>query len=374
MSDNRTLTPREAMERERARLLAEAASKATEAAEAAATAAAIDRDMAEYDRIAAKYNVTESAPRSKQSIPTQLAAEASSGTVGALVEQYRNNELSPYKKIRFKTREYYDALIKRLLQDCGSLKLADLKTQDFQSLYDGWTENGTKKQAMGHSLITMLRGLVNFGMAGLADDQCERLAMVLHNMHFPMVKSSRSERLTAEQAMEICRAANEMGRASIALAQAFQFDCKLRQKDVIGEWVPLTESEQSDVIDTVNGNKWLRGIRWEGINENFILTHVTSKGQKKITVDLKLAKMIMDELGNVSRDQLPPKGPIIISEASKLKLPWYGVEFRRNWRLAADKAGVPRAVKNMDTRAGAISEATNAKSSDGDEPKLRLVK
>jgi hypothetical protein len=127
------------------------------------------------------------------------------------------------------------------------------------------------------------------------------------------------------------------------------------------------------VIDADNNNKWLRGIRWEEIDENLILTHIMSRSQKEIEVDLKLAPMVMAELGNVPRDQLPAKGPVIISEASGL--PWYAVEFRRNWRLAADKAGVPRTVKNMDTRAGAISEATNAKAiADSDEPKLRLVK
>jgi hypothetical protein len=244
-----------------------------------------------------------------------------------------------------------------------------LKTQDIQRLYDDWTEGGTKKLPMGHALITMLRGLINFGVVRLANGECERLSVVLHNMHFPMVRS-RSEQLTAKQAMEICRAANDMGRASIALAQAFQFDCKLQQKDVIGEWVPADEPVDSDVKDAANNNnKWLRGIRWEEIDDKLILTHMTSRSQKEITVDLKLAPMVMAELGNVPRAQLPPKGPVIISEASRL--PWYGVEFRRNWRLAADKAGVPRTVKNMDSRAGKISVKANA---DGDEPKLRLVK
>jgi hypothetical protein len=32
------------------------------------------------------------------------------------------------------------------------------------------------------------------------------------------------------------------------------------------------------------------------------------------------------------------------------KLPYHGHQFRRMWRIIADKAGVPKTVKNMDSR------------------------
>ena len=54
-----------------------------------------------------------------------------------------------------------------------------------------------------------------------------------------------------------------------------------RQKDVIGEWVPISEPGMSAVI---NGNsKWLRGLDWKEIDANWICKHVTSKRQKEIT-------------------------------------------------------------------------------------------
>jgi hypothetical protein len=46
-----------------------------------------------------------------------------------------------------------------------------------------------------------------------------------------------------------------MGRPSITLAQAFQFEVMLRQKDVIGEWAPGSEPGVSAV--THAGQKWL---------------------------------------------------------------------------------------------------------------------
>ena len=92
---------------------------------------------------------------------------------------------------------------------------------------------------MTHSMITMLRGLFNFGRK-IEEAQCVRLAFVLHNMHFPAVKH-RTKSITTEQSLLHIEKANSLGLYSMALAQAFQLDCTLRQKDVIGEWVPITE-------------------------------------------------------------------------------------------------------------------------------------
>jgi site-specific recombinase XerD len=145
-----------------------------------------------------------------------------------------------------------------------------------------------------------------------------------------------------------------MGRPSIALAQAFQFELMLRQKDVIGEWVPIREPGISDV--QADGLKWLRGIRWEEIDQNMVLRHLTSKRQKMIEVSLRNAPMVIEEMALLGAQ--PANGPIIVSEWDRL--PWTGPEFRRWWRIVAEAAGVPKEVRNMDSRAGAISEATDA--------------
>lgn len=302
-------------------------------------------------------------------VPAQQAGEASpapqiyqkneregfDGRVRSLVDRYCADK--SFLGLRYKTRKHYEGLIRIINEDFGDKKVADWKMQDIEHLHEGWLQ--TRTESMGRSLIVMLRTLIYFGAAVLHDGECERLSVILHRMRFPMMKS-RNERLTADHAIAIRGEARKMDRASIALAQAFQFDCKLRQKDVIGEWVPTSEPGDSDVLDA--GNKWLRGLRWEEIDENLVLTHTTSKSQTETVVDLKLAPMVIQELklafGAVARNKMPASGPIIISEVSKR--PWYAVEFRRNWRMAADKAGVPPTVKNMDTRAGAISEETDA--------------
>jgi len=187
----------------------------------------------------------------------------------------------------------------------------------------------------------------------LEDDDCTKLSAVLSKMRFAMPKP-RTERLTAAQAVAIRAKAHEMGRPSIALAQAFQFECMLRQKDVIGEWVTIREPGISDVQH--EGLKWLRGIRWEEIDHNMTLRHLTSKRQKMIELSLRNAPMVLEELA-LNGDH-PATGPIIVSEWDNL--PWTGPEFRRWWRIVAEAAGVPKTVRNMDSRAGAISEATAA--------------
>lgn len=196
----------------------------------------------------------------------------------------------------------------------------------------------------------------------------------MHKMRFPNSKP-RGVSVSYEQAVAvIIKAREHFGWYSLALAQAFQFECTLRQRDVIGELVPLAEPGVSDVI--IRGQKWLRGIVWQEIDQNLILKHVTSKKQKEATVDLKLAPLVLSELQvmigeeplmqvdavtkkvTVNRHLLPASGPIIINDVNGL--PWTGNEYRRKWRKVARACGIPDEVYNMDSRSGAISEAIQA--------------
>jgi hypothetical protein len=299
---------------------------------------------------AMRHSVSEPAPSKPAAVPPKAEASpkettsqersGQSGvkTIAELADLYRNDK--DYAGLRFRTRVNYDNLIRRILRVGGDLKLSDLKANDIQSLYDGWTQNGTIKLSLGHSLITMLRGLVHYGMKELKDPQCERLSMVLHNMDFKMVKP-RTKLLTVEQAINLIRKANSMGLHSIALAQAFQTDCRLGQKDVIGEWVPISEDGESDVVN--EGLKWIRGLRWEEI-DNLVLRHISSNGGELFEYPLRNAPRVMEELKRFA--EFPKRGPVIIRDFSDV--PWTAVEFRRQWRKIARKCGIPDEVKNMD--------------------------
>ena len=283
------------------------------------------------------------------------------GTLKGLIYCYQTDKDSPYRKLRPKSRYHYDKVCSLVERDYGDTEIAEISARMLLRWHERWGAGG--KVTAAHHYIGMVRILTNFGAKFLEDKECERLSGVLHRMRFPMGKP-REERLTVEQANLIRAKAHEVGRPSIALAQAFQFECILRQKDVIGEWV--SRSDVAGPVDVYEGNNaWLRGLRWEEIDNAMILTHITSKRQKKLEVPLAPAQMVIEELKrqfpnfmSAGRSALPAKGPIIISEYSQM--PWEAGEFRRHWRILADACGIPRSVRNMDSRAGAISEATDA--------------
>lgn len=275
------------------------------------------------------------------------------GTLRSLIAHYQTDRDSPYQRLRYGTRINYDRMLARISAQRGATPLADIKARLVIAWHKEWGDGG--KVTMAHELVGHLRTLFGFGATILEDPECERLRGVLHIMRFKMPKP-REERMTAEQATALRAKAHEKGFHSMALAQALQFELMLRQKDVIGEWIPVKEPGASDILNPKRGLKWMTGLRWSEINERLILRHTTSKRQKDIQVDLKLAPMVLDEL-----EHIPPEhrlGPVIVNEATSL--PYMTTTFRLKWRQVADAAGLPLSVKNMDSRAGGISEATDA--------------
>jgi hypothetical protein len=260
--------------------------------------------------------------------------------------QYRNDERSSIHRLRHKTREHYDGLLRRIVTKHGSVRLSSLNEETIQALYEDWSEDGAKIAA-GYSFITMLRTVVNFGATTLLDSDCERVSAALRRMKFENSKP-RTAQLSEAQAIAIRAKANELGWHSVALAQAIQFDCRLGQRDVIGEWVPISEPGSSDII--AENHKWLRGLRWSEIDENLVLRHVTSRQQEEFTFDLHGAPMVMEELKRPS--SRPRSGPVIVCESSNL--PWTTITFRRRWRLIARAVGVPDEVQNRDTGGGSV--------------------
>jgi len=281
--------------------------------------------------------------------------QAESRNIATLVHLYRSDARSPYHGIRHKTRENYDGLIRRILKDCGDAKARDLVTEDFERLHELWKEGG--KVAMAHSLMTMLRQVIHFGASVIEDADCLRVSVVLHRMKFENSKPrDAGERITAEHVRAVRAQSHKEGLPLIALAQALQYDGKLAQTDVIGQWVPHSESgTMSDIL--LGDLKWVRGIRWNQIDENFNLVHVTSAKQEKIEIDLRQCPMVMDEFRkladckqheSLTRDMLPQSGAVIVN--AETGQPYLTHTWRRTWRSIADAAGVPPTVENRDSR------------------------
>lgn len=278
------------------------------------------------------------------------------GTMRSLIACYQTDKFSPYQKIRHQTREFYDNICARLLREHGFERVENIDSRMLMEWHQGWSANG--KIALSHSMVAMLRTLFTFGATLLKDKDCRVIKADLHDLRFTMPKP-RNVVLTAEQAVAIRTKAHELGLHSVAIAQAFQYDCTFRQKDCIGEWVPLSEPVPSDLID--GNEKWIRGLRWQEIDQNMVLRHTTSKRLKDVEIDLRLAPMVMEELTLIygvgfTRAALPGSGPVVISDGFT-RLPYKHGMFRRRWRQIANAAGIPKSVRNMDSRAGAITEA-----------------
>jgi hypothetical protein len=290
----------------------------------------------------------ESSPTRPEPSPMASASPlAFDGTFGGLIQCYRKHDDSPYHKLKYKVRLNYDLSLNRLVKEVGTDRIADWDARRVQYLYEeNWAAGG--KIAMGHTMVGKLRLLTSFGSVVLNDDACTRLSAILSNMRFP-ISRGRKEILSIDHARAIRATANmHFNWPSIALAQAIKFELPaLRQLDVIGEWVPISEPGTSEIV---RGNeKWVRGLRWSDIDDNLILRRTLTSGrknqQKDVRYDLKRHAMIVEEMNRIPVERR--SGPVIVCEYSNL--PWSTAEFRRKWRIVADKAGVPPTVKNMDS-------------------------
>lgn len=285
-----------------------------------------------------------------------------------LIKRYVTDPDSPYVKatenggLRRKTKQNYKSLLQRISKDYGHKRLKKLDGRDMLRWNAKWkAERGIYTS---HALMGMLRGLFSYGMTLLECPQSRRLREILRGQRFEM-GTAREQRLTAEMVMAIRLMARCRRRSSVALAQAIQFEGTFRQKDVIGEYDNAAEPLNGGIYSPSYG-VWSRGLRWDEIDGNLVLTHITSKKQKPIIIDLRNAPMVMVELksryceldAELTRDKLPTSGPIILNEDTGL--PFTAHQYRRLWRGVADECGVPADVRSMDTRAGAISEADEA--------------
>jgi hypothetical protein len=337
---------RQALEREKARLLERAAG--------------IDRDMAEIERLsklAAKYNLVLASPfdhpeARDPAATTMVAAEPpksatapSDMTIADLIRAYQTDKRSSYHQLKHFTRKSYDNMIRRIGRDHGGERISDITTDRLRAWADDWSQFGKRMPVMGN-LMRIVRVLAAFGSATLESQACRLLRLTLLDLNFETARGKPLQELTREQANSIRSVAHRMGYPSVALAQAFQFDCGIRQKLTIGEWVPISEpGPPSDVLD--GDRKWIRGLRWEDVEDNQ-LHRVVKK--RPVVIDLNMCPMVMEEIAKFVQTGKQRKGPIVVSE--KTKKPYNNISFRRVWREIANHAGLPPEAKNWGTPAG----------------------
>jgi hypothetical protein len=276
-------------------------------------------------------------------------------TISELIECYRSDPHSSFAKLSYSVKIKHGRLLARIVREHGQVSIQRLRNRDLIVWHQAWLGDG--KIAMAHALMSRLRVVFRFGATILEDRECSRLADALADMRFEK-PSLRNQSISSEQAKTIrVTAIAWFGWYSIALAQAFQFELGLNQKAVIGEWV-IDKTSPSDVQRKTDRGveKWISGLRWSDLDDNFILRPAVGKTTRQRAFDLREKRMIMEELAllfqtpiaKLTRSHLPRSGPIVLNDISGL--PFSTSEFRRKWRLVANRAGIPNNITNKDSK------------------------
>lgn len=278
------------------------------------------------------------------------------GTIKGLVRNYQQTPESGYHSVKHNTRVMYDENLKILEMEVGASRLDELTGLDFKRWFTKFkapaTEGKPERPRRAYGAMQLLRIIIGFGVV-CNIHECFRLTAILKEMEFPMPKA-RTAAMTFALAEAVCDHAIKDGYPSIALAQALQFELTLRQIDVIGRWEPADEG-QGGIVD--RGTRWLDGLLWSHVDSNGILVKPTSKVDDVVaehdTNGYPLLRKYIDMVPMEKRI-----GPMIVCETTGL--PYRYRHFRDVWRTIADKAGVPKSIWNRDSRAGGVTEGSDA--------------
>jgi hypothetical protein len=281
------------------------------------------------------------------------------GTIRELSRRYQTDPVSPFRRLKHNSQRADFYVLRLLEKSVGNRQILAIKIGDVQRWYDVAKRparpGGPERVRKAWGLIKKLRELCAYGvMAELPG--CERLYTILRHARFPQ-SARRRVVMELHHVEAFIPRAIAMGRLSLALGTALQFETAMRQKDVIGEWAPLPEdSTSAPDAYVLNGRQWGRGLTWEDISADLIIRKATTKTGAFAAHDLKLCPLVLDLLERVPVEQR--HGPLIIDENAGR--PYAESAYGREWRIVARAAGIPNEVWNMDARAGAITEAENA--------------
>jgi integrase len=241
----------------------------------------------------------------------------------------------------------------------GARRVDAIDGRDLRRWYTEWAApieaGGKPRIAAARMAMVVLKTALKFS-ATCRKPGCKELRDILADIEFPSPRP-RKEAPTAAEIIAARKAAHEFGHGAAALAYALQFEGAMRQWDVIGKWLPLSDKNASLIIG--GGKKWVAPM-WSQIDGHLILRYTPSKtlhtSGAEVVLDLKALPMVMDELAKVPQDAR--RGPLIINP--RTDLPYRHEYFRVLWTHVRERTGIRKEVWNRDTRAGAVTEGRQA--------------
>jgi hypothetical protein len=282
------------------------------------------------------------------------------GTMASLARIYQTHAESPFHLCTSATQRNYLAYCRDIIDKVGARRVGLLIGPDFRRWHAHWVApEGHQGPAMlrsGQAKMNMVRGLLRFGrelrLAG-----CAEAYEILGSIEFPTPRP-RVSILTFDHAAKIVAAGiargTRLGR-SLALGQALQFELTLRQTDVIGTWEsPRGPRAMAHGALRIGARLWLPGLTWEMIATGR-LDGETGKTGAAYAFDLSLYPLVQQALAAVPAHDR--QGPLIVTEKGE---PIRPLVYGAAWRKLATACGVPKTVLNRDSRAGGVTEATDA--------------
>jgi hypothetical protein len=281
------------------------------------------------------------------------------GTFLSLLENYQTDRRSTYQSLKYASRKPYDSYLRMMKVEIGRCRIDRTDGRDLLDWFDAWAEPEKKghppRIARARMAMAVLKAAVTFGIM-CRYRGCAEFRAVLNATTFPGLRS-RTEIMSAAQVTAARAAARAAGHAPAALAYAIQFEGALRQWDVIGQWLPISEPQPSAVIR--NGRKWI-GPSWMQVDENLVLrvrpTKTETTTGREVVIDFRACPMVMEELQAIPQEARI--GPLIVNP--KTGAPYTNEDFRDLWRGVAEAAGIPPSVWNRDLRKSGSTEARAA--------------
>jgi integrase len=281
------------------------------------------------------------------------------GTIGSAIKFWQSDPTSPYHAIEASSRHPYDIYARVIVETVGARRIDAIDGRDIRRWHCQWSapldEGGKPRIAAARMAVIVLKNALSFA-ASCRKPGCAELRGILSDIRFAGPRP-RTEAPTAEEIVAARQAAHQIGHPAAALAYALQFEGSMRQWDVIGKWVPLSDKKPTSILDGTS--KWV-GPMWAQIDENMILRYTPAKTQftsgAQVVLDLTKLPMVVEELATVPAEAR--RGPLIVNP--RTGLPYRNWYFGQVWRRIREIAGIRKEVWNRDMRAAGVTEGRQA--------------
>ena len=286
------------------------------------------------------------------------------GTVGSLVDLYERDEESAFEDVKDNTKEGYRDWLKVIKDTIGARRLDRLSPKHFRSYYKRWREpaekGGEERVRRAYGCIQMIRALLSYGIEADLPD-CERLRKGLSQMRFSK-NPPREQTMSFAQAAAIVEACLNQNDVHTALTQALQYECFLRQGDILGAWRDEPATYVPKPGEVRRGTRVWSGMTIDRVQLTDNLVVRTSKTAQAVVHAIDKCALVVRCIKHL--DRTDPCKPVAARPDGK---PWADRQaFSKAWRRYATAAGIPKSVWNMDNRASGITEAAAAGASDDD--------